>query len=189
MAPFVGLPITAPPSRARQLAARALCPASPANKRHAHTAQRPSRPAAPAETPIRAIPMRFKIAVSRVQNAVRYVRATSEDDAYDNAVIESFWGRMQTELLNRRRWSTRVELTNAIFEYFEVFHNRRRRHGALDMMTPIEFEKLHPTRIHVAWFSEPDSTKLGLYQRVRESGSGSGSCESGPVEPGDKVFH
>jgi putative transposase len=31
----------------------------------------------------------------------------------DNAVIESFWGRMQTELLNRKRWKTRIELANA----------------------------------------------------------------------------
>jgi putative transposase len=38
-------------------------------------------------------------------------------DAYDNAVIESFWARMQTELLDRQRWKTRVELANAIFEY------------------------------------------------------------------------
>lgn len=30
-------------------------------------------------------------------------------DCYDNAVIESFWGRMQTELLNRQRWKTRLE--------------------------------------------------------------------------------
>jgi putative transposase len=73
----------------------------------------------------------------------------SVGDAYDNAVIASFWGRMQTELLNRRRSSTGVELANTIFEYLEVFHNRRRRHSALDMMTPIEFEKLHPARIHV----------------------------------------
>jgi hypothetical protein len=35
-------------------------------------------------------------------------------DAYDNAVIESFWARMQTELLDRRRWKTRVGLANAI---------------------------------------------------------------------------
>jgi hypothetical protein len=32
-------------------------------------------------------------------------------------MIESFWGRMQTELLNRKRWKTRVELANAIFDY------------------------------------------------------------------------
>jgi transposase InsO family protein len=60
-----------------------------------------------------------------------------------NAVIESFWGRMQTELLDRRRWKTRVELANAIFEYLEIFHNRRRRHSALGWRTPIEYEKLH----------------------------------------------
>ena len=49
---------------------------------------------------------------------------------------------MQTELLNRRRWRTRVELANAMFEYLEVFHNRQRRHSALGMLTPIEYETL-----------------------------------------------
>jgi putative transposase len=48
-------------------------------------------------------------------------------DCYDNGMIESFWGRMQTELLNRRKWRTRIELANAIFEYLEIFHNRQRR--------------------------------------------------------------
>jgi transposase InsO family protein len=55
-------------------------------------------------------------------------------DAYDNAVIESFWARMQTELLDRRRWATRLELANAIFEYLEIFHNRQRRHSALGVI-------------------------------------------------------
>ena len=64
-------------------------------------------------------------------------------DCYDNAVIESFWGRMQTELLNRKRWNTRLELANAIFEYLEIFHNRQRRHSALGWMTPVEYEKMH----------------------------------------------
>jgi putative transposase len=61
-------------------------------------------------------------------------------DCYDNAMIESFWGRVQTELLNRQRWRTRLELANALFEYLEIFHNRRRRHSALGMLTPIEYE-------------------------------------------------
>ncbi|HWT49426.1 MAG TPA: integrase core domain-containing protein [Mycobacterium sp.] len=69
---------------------------------------------------------------------------------YDNAVIESFWGRMQTELLNRKRWKTRIELANAIFDYLEIFHNRQRRHSALGMRTPIEFELLHQTTQPVA---------------------------------------
>ena len=68
-------------------------------------------------------------------------------DAYDNAVIESFWARMQTELLDRRRWRTRVELANAIFEYLEIFHNRQRRHSTLGWRTPVEFEKLHTTDV------------------------------------------
>lgn len=41
-----------------------------------------------------------------------------------------------------RRWKTRVELANAIFEYIEVFHSRR-RHSALDMRTPIEYELIN----------------------------------------------
>lgn len=68
-------------------------------------------------------------------------------DCYDNAVSESFWGRMQVELLNRQRWCTRIELANAIFEYLEIFHNRRRRHSALEMLSPIEYERLHSTQL------------------------------------------
>ena len=60
--------------------------------------------------------------------------------AHDNAMMEAFWARMQVELLNTRRWKTRVELANAIFKCIEVFHNRRRRHSSLGMLTPIEFE-------------------------------------------------
>jgi transposase InsO family protein len=59
---------------------------------------------------------------------------------YDNAVVESFWGRMQVELLNRRRWKTRIELASAIHDHIELFHNTRRRHSALGMLTPIEAE-------------------------------------------------
>ena len=46
-------------------------------------------------------------------------------------MMESFWSSMQIELLNRKKWKTRVELANAIFEYIEIFHNRQRRHSAL----------------------------------------------------------
>ncbi len=64
-------------------------------------------------------------------------------DAYDNGMMESFWVRMQTELLNRKRWRTLIELANAIFEYLEIFHNRKRRHSALGMLTPTEYETQH----------------------------------------------
>ncbi|MFC5748434.1 IS3 family transposase [Actinomadura rugatobispora] len=45
--------------------------------------------------------------------------------------------------VNRQRWKTRIELANAIFEYLEIFHNRRRRHSALGMLSPVEYERLH----------------------------------------------
>jgi putative transposase len=64
-------------------------------------------------------------------------------DAFDNAVIESFWARLQTELLNRTKWTTRIELSTALFEYLEIFHNRNRRHSSLRMLTPIEYEKVN----------------------------------------------
>ena len=59
---------------------------------------------------------------------------------YDNAVIEAFWGRMQVELLNRKRSKTRIELASAIHDYIELFHNTRRRHSTLGTLTPSEYE-------------------------------------------------
>jgi putative transposase len=61
--------------------------------------------------------------------------------AFDNAMMESFWGRMQVELLGRRRWKTRIELASAIHDYIEVWHNTRRRHSALGMRTLTEIEQ------------------------------------------------
>ena len=62
---------------------------------------------------------------------------------FDNAMVEAFWARMQVELLNRKRWKTRVELANAIHDYIEIWHNTRRRHSALNMLTPSEYENQH----------------------------------------------
>jgi transposase InsO family protein len=71
--------------------------------------------------------------------------------AYDNAMVESFWGRMQVELFNRKRWKTRIELANAIHDYIEFFHNTRRRHSALGMLSPPN------TRIYTMQPRPPDS--------------------------------
>jgi len=76
----------------------------------------------------------------RVRQAGLVPSMGTTGDCYDNAMMEAFWSRMQVELLDTRRWKTRIELANAIFEYIEIFHNRRRRHSSLGMLTPIEFE-------------------------------------------------
>ena len=46
---------------------------------------------------------------------------------------------MQVELFNRKHWKTRIELASAIHHYIELFHNSR-RHSALGMLTPTEYE-------------------------------------------------
>lgn len=63
--------------------------------------------------------------------------------AYDNALMESFNGSLQIEVLDRREWSTRTELATAIFEWIEAWYNPARRHSALGYRSPIEFEDLH----------------------------------------------
>jgi transposase InsO family protein len=82
-------------------------------------------------------------------------------------MIESFWGRVQVELLNRQRWRTRIEPTNALFEYLEIFHNRRRRHSSIGMLTPIEYElsinEAEPRSMTT--FQHPDSGKPRAHQR------------------------
>ncbi len=60
-------------------------------------------------------------------------------------MIESFWGTMQVELLNRKKWRTRLELANAIFEYIEIYYNRNRRHSALSWDSPVAFEDRRQT--------------------------------------------
>jgi transposase InsO family protein len=57
---------------------------------------------------------------------------------------------MQTELFNTRTWSTVEQLSVAIADYIENFHNTRRRHSALDMLTPTEFETLNTPQLHHA---------------------------------------
>jgi len=63
-------------------------------------------------------------------------------DCYDNSPMESFWGTMQIELLNRKRWTTVVELSVAMAEFIENFYNPSRRHSSLNYLTPNEFENL-----------------------------------------------
>jgi len=68
----------------------------------------------------------------------------------DNAMIESFWSTMQRELLDTRRWTDRAELGSAIFEWIEAWYNPRRRHTALGMLTPADYETRHTAAIHTA---------------------------------------
>ncbi len=62
-------------------------------------------------------------------------------NCYDNAVVESFFGILKRERVNRVRYRTREEAKADVFEYIECFYNRKRRHGYLGNISPVAFEK------------------------------------------------
>lgn len=62
-------------------------------------------------------------------------------NCWDNAVAESFFGLLKRERVNRRRYRTRDEARADIFDYIEVFYNRKRRHGYLGQISPVDFER------------------------------------------------
>ena len=61
-------------------------------------------------------------------------------NCWDNACVESFFGTLKRELVHHRHYATRDEAKQDIFEYIEVFYNRRRRHSTLGYYSPAEFE-------------------------------------------------
>ena len=63
-------------------------------------------------------------------------------NCWDNAVTESFFGTLKTELVNHERYATRTEAKQSIFEYIEVFYNRKRKHSTLGYVSPVEFERM-----------------------------------------------
>jgi len=63
-------------------------------------------------------------------------------DCYDNALMESFFGTLKEECVERQNFGTRAEARNAIFEYIEVFYNRQRKHSSLDYVSPTTYEQM-----------------------------------------------
>lgn len=64
-------------------------------------------------------------------------------ECLDNAVAESFFSSLKTELVDHEDYRTREEARQSLFEYIEVFYNRRRRHSYLGNISPAEFERRH----------------------------------------------
>jgi putative transposase len=63
-------------------------------------------------------------------------------DCFDNAVAESFFRTLKEELVKERRFKTRQEAKQAIFEYIEIYYNRQRLHSTLNYTTPFEYETM-----------------------------------------------
>jgi len=66
---------------------------------------------------------------------------SGKGNCYDNAMMESFFHTLKTELVHDRRFATRDEAKQCIFDYIEIFYNRERRHSGINYMTPAQFEQ------------------------------------------------
>jgi putative transposase len=64
-------------------------------------------------------------------------------NCYDNAPTESFFGKLKTEWTNFQNYTTHEEARQHIFEYIELYYNRRRKHASLDYQTPVKYEELY----------------------------------------------
>jgi len=70
------------------------------------------------------------------------VSMSRKGDWYDNALMESFFGTLKEECVERQIYQTRAEARNAVFEYIEVFYNRQRRHSYLGYVSPVTYEHM-----------------------------------------------
>jgi putative transposase len=75
-----------------------------------------------------------------LENAQAIASMSRKGNCYDNAAMESFWSTLKQELIYRRHFKTRDEARQAVFDFIEVFYNRRRLHSSLDYRSPLDFE-------------------------------------------------
>jgi putative transposase len=71
-------------------------------------------------------------------------------DCWDNAVVESFFATLKTELVTDARWPTREAAHRDLAEYLDVWYNQQRRHASLGYRTPVEYEREVLTRATAA---------------------------------------
>lgn len=69
---------------------------------------------------------------------------------WDNAQIESFWSTLKTEYYHRQSFATKHEARHGVGRWIEEIYNRRRRHSALGMISPVAFEQLNPPAAEAA---------------------------------------
>jgi transposase InsO family protein len=66
---------------------------------------------------------------------------SNKGNCYDNAITESFFKTLKTELVYFEKYQTRQQAHSSLFEYIEIFYNKKRRHSAINYLAPVEYEK------------------------------------------------
>jgi putative transposase len=70
------------------------------------------------------------------------ISMSRKGDCYDNALMESFFGTLKEECVERQTYQTRAQARQAIFDYLEVFYNRQRKHSSLGYVSPTAYEQM-----------------------------------------------
>jgi len=91
-------------------------------------------------------------------------------DCYDNAVAESFFSTLETELVIESDWVTKAQAAVAVSDYIDGFYNPVRRHTTIGSMSPIAFERLHSSSLRESRGSAPAPPQKG--KGSPDSGSG-----------------
>jgi putative transposase len=69
------------------------------------------------------------------------VRMSGKGNCYDNAMMESFFSSLKTECVDRQVYESRVQAKLSVFEWIEVFYNRKLRHSSLAYLSPVAYEQ------------------------------------------------
>lgn len=75
---------------------------------------------------------------------------SKKGDCWDNAVAESFFATLETEVILEADWPTRDAARQAIFAYIETWYNRERRHSSLGYRSPVQYEREVLAQRHAA---------------------------------------
>ena len=81
--------------------------------------------------------------ISLLKNKGHYQSMSSTANCYDNAISESFFATLKTELIYNCNFQSRKEAKIAIFEFIEVFYYRVRIHSKLDFKSPFDYERIY----------------------------------------------
>jgi transposase InsO family protein len=73
-----------------------------------------------------------------------FVRSMSrKGNCWDNAPVESFFGKLKTEWMTKDCYEFHAEAGSELFKYIEIFYNRKRRHAAIGYLSPVQYEQQH----------------------------------------------
>ena len=90
----------------------------------------------------RGVQYRFQKYIDFARSRGCELSMSRKGNCWDNAPMESFFSRLKVELIYRKNFQTPEEVRAGLFEYIEIFYNRKRRHSSIDYRSPVEYERM-----------------------------------------------